>query len=254
MQNKGALPLLSDLIYDELRGNIVSGAWPVGYRLNEKQLARDLHVSRTPLRQALERIYREGLLDYGKNKGYFVRIVTVKDILEIYKIRTSLEVLAFREATKNMREADFATLEKIVEESLAAYHAGDAATMLSKSTAFNEFVYEASAMPRLVMIQKDLQDYLLRFRNISFEGDANERRRLAIEEHSLLLRTMRKRDLETLDVLIEDHLARSRDYILEVVRPEEGQEAEELAQGEASAEEDAKEEGNEDRRAQGARS
>ena len=77
---------LSEDVYHIIRSNIINGIWEMGKRLTEKELSEQIHVSRTPIRWALSRLYDEGLLYYHKNFGYRVRIITVDDIIEIYKI------------------------------------------------------------------------------------------------------------------------------------------------------------------------
>lgn len=95
---------LSQKVYKDIKSNIISGKWEMGKRITEKELSDSMHVSRSPIRWALSRLFDEGLLTYNKNIGYSVRIVSVDDVIEIYKIRTALEVLSFREAALNMSE------------------------------------------------------------------------------------------------------------------------------------------------------
>ena len=190
---------LSEDVYQTIRSNIINGIWEMGKRLTEKELSEQIHVSRTPIRWALSRLYDEGLLYYNKNIGYRVRIVTVDDIIEIYKIRLALEVLSFREESMKMSDADFQVLEGNLAE--------------SKKAVEN---YDFAQMPRLKMIQQNLQEYLARFRKISFGGEENDRREIAVYEHEQIIRAMKSKDFGTLEVLIEDHLNRSKEYILSV--------------------------------------
>ena len=68
------------------------------------------------------------------------------------------------------------------------------------------------------MIQHNLQEYLASFRKISFGGENNERRGIAVYEHEQIIRAMKNRDFSTLEVLIEDHLNRSKEYILSLAK------------------------------------
>ncbi len=207
---------LSEDVYQIIRSNIINGIWEMGKRLTEKELSEQIHVSRTPIRWALSRLYDEGLLYYNKNIGYRVRIVTVDDIIEIYKIRLALEVLSFREASMKMSDADFQVLEGILAESKKAVENNDPAGLVGSSSQFNLIIYDFAQMPRLKMIQQNLQEYLARFRKISFGGEENDRREIAVYEHEQIIRAMKSKDFGTLEVLIEDHLNRSKEYILSV--------------------------------------
>lgn len=206
---------LSDFVYEYVRNHVISGEWPVGMRINEKELAEKLHVSRTPIRSALARIYREGLLEYSKNWGYRVRVVTQDDVREIYRIRVVLEALATYEASLRMDDRDFAVMEDIIRRSQEALDNGRPEEVLECSTEFNEQIFRFAGMPRLTMIQKTLHEYLLRFRNVSFSGKPNDRRQLAVEEHAAIVRAMRLKDKELLRQLTEEHLSHSERYILE---------------------------------------
>ncbi len=209
---------LSEDVYHIIRSNIINGIWEMGKRLTEKELSEQIHVSRTPIRWALSRLYDEGLLYYHKNVGYRVRIITVDDIIEIYKIRLALEVLSFREASMQMSDEDFQVLEGILATSKQAIENNDPVGLLGSSSEFNLIIYDFAKMPRLKMIQQNLQEYLASFRKISFGGENNERREIAVYEHEQIIRAMKNRDFSTLEVLIEDHLNRSKEYILSLAK------------------------------------
>jgi DNA-binding GntR family transcriptional regulator len=87
---------LSDVIMDTLRNMIVDGALPAGDRISEVHLARELGVSRTPLREALARLSNEGALDAVPRIGYFVRPLTLGEFEQIYSIRPILDPEALR--------------------------------------------------------------------------------------------------------------------------------------------------------------
>lgn len=207
---------LSEQVLQRLLDEIKRGTWEIGQHLNEKKIAETLHVSRTPVRWALKRIYETGLLDYDKNHGYRVRLITESDVQEIYKIRKALEILAFTEAARHMTDEDYEELLQLKNESREALEAEDVDRLMSVSLAFNKKAYEISRMPRLVRIQMDLQSVLWSFRTISFNAAAS-RRELAVEEQEEILNAMRKQQIDKLPALIEKHLERSEAYILEVL-------------------------------------
>ncbi|MEO0424654.1 MAG: GntR family transcriptional regulator [Pseudomonadota bacterium] len=89
---------IADELETEVRGRIVDGQLPPGDRLNEVHLAEELHISRTPLREALTRLAGQGLIDVIPRRGFFVRPLTSREAREIYPIRPLLDPAALRAA------------------------------------------------------------------------------------------------------------------------------------------------------------
>lgn len=87
-------PLLSDLIYEDLLGRLVSGQLRPGSHLAEPQIAAELGCSRTPLRSALTRLVGEGLLQQRRHRGCFVTQPTADEVDEVYEVRKATESLA----------------------------------------------------------------------------------------------------------------------------------------------------------------
>ncbi len=212
---------LSEQVYQRLTNEIKKGTWEIGKHLNEKRIAESLHVSRTPVRWALKRIYDAGLLDYDKNHGYRIKLITPRDVREIYAIRNALDVLAFTEAAKAMSEEEYEAIRDLVRRSREAVESDNLDDLMNLSSEFNRAVYTAAKMPRLLMFQMDLQSVLWSFRAISFEAKLS-RRKLAVEEHEQLLEAMHKKELDRLPVLLQEHLNRSESYILQVLEEERG--------------------------------
>lgn len=208
---------LFEEVYKIIRTEIIRGNWKVYERINEKELADILHVSRTPLRKALKKICDEGLLEYTKNLGYQVKMVSKEDVIEIYKIRIALEKLAFSEASKKLNKAHIDDINNLLELSRNAVEVGDHEKLIYYSNEFNEYIYHITNMPKLIDIQIKLQNYLARFRQISFSGDKNDRSLKAVEEHEAIFGAMLENNFALLDELIENHLAKSCDYIVEIV-------------------------------------
>jgi DNA-binding GntR family transcriptional regulator len=84
----------AQLIADQLREQIVQGAFRPGQQINESAVASQLRTSRGPLREALQRLCQEGLLVSHRNRGVFVTELSTADIREIYEVRESVETAA----------------------------------------------------------------------------------------------------------------------------------------------------------------
>ncbi|BFL72894.1 GntR family transcriptional regulator [Anaerococcus nagyae] len=206
---------LYEKVRSEIKFNIINGKYPMGKRLKAKDLAEELYVSRTPINKALNSLYDEGLLNYNRNIGYSVRIITVDDIEEIFKIRTALDVLSFREASLNMRENDFSYMRRLLNKADLASKNGEINEIRAAAKLFNEAIYDFADMPRLTMIIANLNDYLEVLRKLSFDGRSeNSRRKLSIEEHSKILDLMEAKDFNSLEEFIIKHLEGSKNYII----------------------------------------
>lgn len=209
---------LYDKVRSKIKYNIINGIYPMGKRLKAKSLADELYVSRTPVNKALNSLYEEGLLNYNRNVGYSVRIITIDDIEEIFKIRASLDVLSFKEASLHMNKEDFAYVRDYIDKADIAFQKNDIDKLRKAAKAFNESIYDFSEMPRLKMIISDLDDYLEVLRKFSFNisnpESKNSRRRLSVEEHSKILDLMESKKYDELEKYIMKHLKGSKDYIV----------------------------------------
>ena len=108
--------VLADEVTDDLRDAIVSHELEPGRKLTEDELAAQLGVSRGPVREALMRLEREGLVVIERHRGATIASWNRQDIEEIYSLRGALEELAIEWACKNATSADIADMEEILKE------------------------------------------------------------------------------------------------------------------------------------------
>lgn len=106
----------TERVYQQVRRGILTGIYAPAARLRETQLANDLAVSRTPVREALRRLGAEGLVEIDTHRGAQVRSWTERDVDEIYSIRVKLESYAARLAAERSTEDQIARLRAIVAE------------------------------------------------------------------------------------------------------------------------------------------
>lgn len=118
---------LSDgVVVPALREAIVEGVLAPGSRLSEVQVAKQLDVSRTPMREAFAQLEREGLVTVIARVGAFVRSVSLRDVAEIYRVRTALECLAVALATENITALGRAQLDDVIAAMEADVETDDA--------------------------------------------------------------------------------------------------------------------------------
>ncbi|SFH64126.1 GntR family transcriptional regulator [Pisciglobus halotolerans] len=204
---------LNEIVYDGIRKAIITGRIPVGQRIKEKEFAERMNISRTPIRDALHRLEKEGLVEYIPKFGTVVKRITIEDAKEIYQIRQALDVVATVNAMNKMSKEQFDDLKQLLEKTEEANKNNqNFAEVIRLFSVFNETIYQLSEMPRLTSIVTKLREYLMRFRDISLTGE--ERRRKALDEHWMIYRGMYNKDAEQIKLIIQEHLSYSEKFIL----------------------------------------
>lgn len=115
MSNKTPTTIVN-YVHELLRDEIISGRYPPGTRLNESKIARDLDISRIPVREALVRLRENGLVMKHDRRGMFVTELTTEEMQRINSVRIILEAEALKLARRNMTRKDAARLTSLVEK------------------------------------------------------------------------------------------------------------------------------------------
>lgn len=207
---------ISDVVYEGLRKTIISGVIPVGERIIEKELAERLNISRTPVREALKRLEMEELVEYLPRTGVIVKRISIEDVIEIYKIRHNLEVLATVTAMDNITRQEIEEIEELLDLTEQKNKEGEVEEVIRLFGEFNSKIYAASRMKRLASMISRLNEYLQRFRNISISE--NERREKALSEHREILRAIIEKDKTNIDGIIKRHLEDSLEIVLAEIK------------------------------------
>ena len=114
---------LTEEITDILRDRILKGEYAIGEKLKETKIAKELRVSRTPIREAFKELEEEGLIEYRKNRGCYARGFTHQDINDIYAVRKALEGLAVEWAASRMTPEYLAQMQDLVRMQAAQMQA-----------------------------------------------------------------------------------------------------------------------------------
>jgi len=141
---------LSVQIAERIRDDILSGAHPPGTQLHEVELAVGFGVSRGPLREAMQRLVQEGLLRSAPHRGMFVPDLTEADLLDVFFVRSTLEVAALRRVLAgDRRHAVSATLSAIADRMDRSMKAGDWATGGELDFEYHRTLVDAAGSERL---------------------------------------------------------------------------------------------------------
>lgn len=207
---------LKEILYECLKDNIIKGVIPVGQRIVEKSLADKLNISRTPVREALKRLEQEEIVEYVHGKGIIVKNITEEEVVEIYKIRKNLEVLAAVNAMENISKEEIENIERLLDLTEEKNKQGDIKEVIRLFAKFNQKIYEASRMKRLTSMITKLKEYHERFRDISMAE--NSRREKGLIEHREILKAIGEKDYERIEDMISRHLDKSMCLVLKELR------------------------------------
>ena len=158
---------MQGIAYDAIRDGILAGRHAPGQRLIADELAKELGVSRMPVREALHRLEVAGLVTITPHRGAVVSALSEAECIEIYHVRAVLDGLATRLATPNLSEADHARLAALLADMEAGVEAKDPQRVLNVNREFHTLIWIAARAPRLRDLLENLYDASQRFRNIS---------------------------------------------------------------------------------------
>jgi DNA-binding GntR family transcriptional regulator len=209
----------SEFAYAELKEGILSGTISPGARLVEVQLANELGVSRTPVREALRRLMTEGFVSRHHTGGLVAHEPSAREIEEIYYIREVLDGLAAYLAAQRLTESELVRIELTAEAHRTAvarfveHETTEAvAEMVAANIAFHDLLYEISGNERLMRMSREVRDSVRLFSREAFASA--ERDRDIVREHEAIIDALRKRDSDAAERAARAHLTNARTYLV----------------------------------------
>ncbi|MCX5733336.1 MAG: GntR family transcriptional regulator [candidate division NC10 bacterium] len=195
---------IGDLVYQTLRDAIFSGELAQGARLNQDELARRLGVSRAPIRDTLNRLEAEGLVQtLSRAGGVVVAEATEQEMANIYELRAILDTACTRLACERMGAADLERLRQIVEETERVTAAQDPQGIVQAHAEFHYLIYAASGNAELTKVARNLWDRSYRYRVLALRNLDNARQGLA--QHRAILTALQARDAVRAVAMAEEH-------------------------------------------------
>lgn len=201
-------------IAERLRAAILDGHFGPGERLREEALARQMGVSRGPIREALVRLEREGLLVIRRNRGAIVAQLSREDLDEVYTLRVAIERLAVQRAVDYGNDETFAQLQAVVDDIVDAVARGISEQEAAElDLRFHDQIYQAANHKRLLESWMTLRPqiyFVFLNRNVANP----DFRDYVVTSHQDILDAMRLRDETVAIRLIEEHLRGSYERIV----------------------------------------
>ncbi|SDH15366.1 transcriptional regulator, GntR family [Alteribacillus persepolensis] len=194
--------------YLHLKNLILEGEYTAGDRLVERELAEKLNISRTPIREALFRLESQGFVKTVPRKGVVVSQISTEDIIEVFTILSSLEVLASKLAAQKLDNHTKEELDNWIEKLEFALENKNTSDIANLHMDISHVLYRAAKSPKLYEMLVDLMDYIRAFADIGrrVEGRMEE----AMREHLAVLKAVRDQEVEMAEYLTKIHIENSK--------------------------------------------
>jgi len=213
---------IRDRAYLQIKEGILKGIYKPGERLIERQVAEDLGISRTPIREAMFKLENHGFVKTVPRRGVVVAEISQDEVLDVFTILATLEALAFRLAAEKMDKFTAKKFSSMIEriDKLLSYSdeqwESEKSYITDLQIRVNDILYGAAKSPRLYEILRGLYDYIRAFANIGYEVPG--RLKEAVLEHRRILEAVRNQKVDVVEDLAKDHLANSKRAYLEALQ------------------------------------
>jgi len=202
-------------VYDYVRQKILTMEYRPGDYITDSQVANELNISRTPAREAFQRLEHEGLLISEARRGWRIYSLTIKDIEDIFDIKCVIEGLVARRAAMNQSEEHRQTLRNYLRRMQEATQNDDVATWIEMDTSLHHLFYLMAQNDRAEKIIKQLNDQWHRLRRgfINLQGRLDT----ATNEHEKIANAVINGDAEGAELAMQTHLNNVRQGLLKVL-------------------------------------
>ncbi|MEX5728788.1 DNA-binding GntR family transcriptional regulator [Rhodovulum iodosum] len=210
----------SDIIADELESLIFDGTFAGGARLDEVQLATRFSVSRTPIREALQRLTISGLVEQIPRRGVFVRQPGLAELVEMFEVMAELEAVSARLAARRIAEDALDDLRSTNRRCQLAVEAQDADGYYRENERFHAIVYRQSGNTFLEQECLRLHHRLQPFRRLQLR--LRGRLRQSMAEHEAIVDALEAGDGEAAAAAIRKHVAVQGEkfhYLMSTLKP-----------------------------------
>ncbi len=205
-----------DRIYAQLKQMAMTYKFRPGEPLNEVELAASFGVSRTPLREVLNRLVAEGLLDFVPRKGFSCQPLDTKRVFDLYEVRCGLEMMSAKLATERASDADIEALAQFWKTATEKFCTFTPVDCTRCDETFHERLAELSKNSELLHMLQNVNARAHYLRLISMEQEAYRQNTCA--EHQLILQAIQRRDAEAAANSMAAHVSLRQEQLVEVIK------------------------------------
>jgi len=209
---------LHEAIFQKLRLLLVEGKIAPGSKLNERELAESLNVSRTPIREAIRRLAADGLVELIANRGAIAVQLSLEDVINTFNVIADLEGFSGELAANNISDTALSELEALQYEMMASYARRDLSTYYKLNLRIHHLINQAANNSVLAQLfsQVNARIEALRFRS-NQDGVKWEK---AVEEHQEMLDALKARDSVRMRKIMIQHVHNKRDVVVQLLKAE----------------------------------
>ncbi|MGD8226879.1 MAG: GntR family transcriptional regulator [Desulfobacteraceae bacterium] len=222
---KGVLPIsrtksLKEKAYDILKELILTGRLEQGKLHNEKRLAEVLGVSRTPVREALLELSREGMVSFVPSKGVKVLKITPKQVQEVFELRRIIEGYIIKSISKQLTPADLKKIEKILNKQDRSASKEEELSFIEMDKEFHLFMASKMGNQQIETILQNLRDqiHLMGIRAIKDQSRSQQ----VLKEHQSIFSALKKKDAKRAHEELMKHLNNTEKILIDILAREQG--------------------------------
>jgi DNA-binding GntR family transcriptional regulator len=201
---------LREHAYRAIKAGILAQRWLPGQPLTEQQLAEELAISRTPVREALQALAREGFVSIFPNRGTFVAAPSLADIRELYELREALEGQVARLAAERATAADHSEVEAVVARAADQMDAPD--QLVETGSQFHRLLARIAGNRRIQEILVNLEQSTARARLMRY--GAAEGPRDVWAEHRAIMEAVARHDPDVAERLMRSHIRLAYEFLV----------------------------------------
>ena len=204
---------LAKMAYESIRNSILAGQWEISELYNEKSIAADLGISRTPVREALLELASQDLIIFLPRRGLMVNRFNRRDVDEIFELRRAIEVATVEKITNASPPLDLFEIEESLFKQRKAAKEKDYLAFMEADRLFHTYFSKLTNNRRLSAILENLRDmiHMMGYKALSLQGRALE----VIKEHQAIFEAVKKGNVEEARRTMEIHLEKSKEAVEE---------------------------------------
>lgn len=203
---------LREIVYEQLKMQILTGKITPGTRMMEVELADEMGVSRTPVREAIRKLEKEGLVIIEPRRGAYASDISVKDMVDTLEVREDLEGLAAQLAASRMTEEQIEELKQLTRGYSEAIKNNDTEKMIQYDEAFHRHIVACSDNKTLIQLSETVQELALRFRYLYYD-DFSRYENMPVE-HKEIIEAITSGDGQKARLTADNHVKKLKEFVI----------------------------------------
>ncbi len=204
---------LREIVYEELKREILVGEISPGTRMMEIELADEMGVSRTPVREAIRKLEKEGLVTIEPRKGAYASDVSIKDMVDVLEVREDLEAMAAAMAAQKVNKDEKQALIEATMEYKEAVESERTEDIIRCDEKFHQLIVNYSGNKTLIQLFSQVQELALRFRYLYYD-DFSRYERMPME-HREIEEAILSGDYEKARVAAGEHVKKLKQFVID---------------------------------------